>query len=381
MEKKPWTFLVYVCRATDQVQHFFWKYTDPEQPLYVDGAKKALQDAITSIYCEIDSHIGELLRQLDEDDTIIIMSDHGQGGNLGKAIHLNAWLNKLGLLEFESPKNRSKGQLMGFMSGGLSGDMVDRAKRIIPRRLKSLVLEKLPFVRDKIESHVSFVNIDWRKTKAYSEENRGNIWINLKGRQREGTVAKGVEYEALRERLAKELLAMTDPDTGGKIVKQVFKREDLYSGPFLEKAPDLLFTQHADPYAYLLRKTKPGMNKDQWLRNFTAQEKRVLQSGSHRMDGILVASGHWIKRGGALGKDASIMDVAPTVLYLMGLPVPEEMDGKVLKSIFTEDFLSENQVRYTSEEPTHGDEGPVAVYSADEEGIIAERLRGLGYFE
>ena len=380
MKNKAWDFLMYVCRATDQVQHFFWKYSDQKQPLYVDGAKQPLRDAISSVYRQIDNYIGEVLAELGEDDTLIIMSDHGHGGNHEKAIYLNRWLNKLGLLEFKHQDKNGKRRLHGFAERFVSSDMVDLVKRITPRGLKSLLLDKLPFVRDKIESHLSFVSIDWSKTKAYSEENRGNIWINLKGRQRYGIVEPGSEYEELRDRIARELVDMADPITGEKIVKQVFEREEIYSGPYLEKAPDILFVQRADPYAYLLRKSKPEKHGTQWLRKLSEHEKAQLQSGSHRLDGILILTGGDVKWGIASDKDASIMDIAPTVLYLMGLPVPSEMDGQILKDFLTDDFLAKHEIMYSSGDES-GTEDEIAAYSPDEQDIIAERLKGLGYLD
>lgn len=380
MQNKPWDFFIYVCRAPDQVQHFFWKYADPGHPLHEDGKDKNLRDAISLIYSQIDDDIGELLKGIDETDMVIVLSDHGHGGNYDKVIFLNQWLRKLGLLEFKR-QGGGKTHTMGYLSGRLiSGDLINRAKRVIPRNVKSLLLDKVPFLRDKIESQLSFANIDWSKTKAYSEENRGNIWINVKGRQPQGTVDPASEYQELRERIVKELLDMADPETGKKIVKKVFRREELYRGPYLEKAPDIMFIQDADPYAYVLRRSDPSRNDAHWLRKLSADEAEQFQNASHRLEGILIAKGRGIRKGQKISKGANIIDVAPTVLHLMGVPVPRDMDGQVLRDFLTDEFLAENQIVYSSMD----DDGPqkeITAYSAREEDIISERLRGLGYFD
>jgi predicted AlkP superfamily phosphohydrolase/phosphomutase len=377
--KKPWDFFMYVFRATDQVQHYFWRYMDWKHPLYVEGIDHDLRNAIGRVYGQIDSCIGQLLSVVGDDTTVCVMSDHGQGGNSDKALYLNKWLRSLGLLEFKNSVGAGARAMDNILSKATSSEVANSLKRVIPRSMKNLLLSKAPFLKDKIESHASFSKIDWSRTKAYSEEDRGNIWINVKGCQQQGTVEPGREYEAVRDRLIKELRNMRDPETGKRIVRQVFKKEDIYEGPYLEKAPDILFLQNSDGYSYIQRKSDPHKNSNAWIAKLTPEEADQLPSASHRLEGILIAKGEGIKRGETFAQGANIMDVAPTILYLMGLPIPREMDGKVLERFIRDEFLESKEILYSSGEDI-GRERKVA-YSPDEEDVIRERLRGLGYLE
>jgi predicted AlkP superfamily phosphohydrolase/phosphomutase len=379
IEKKPWDFFMYVFRATDQVQHYFWRYLDPNHPLYSREADDFLQNAISRVYRQIDDYIGQLLTIVGDRTTVIIMSDHGQGGNSDKALYLNKWLCSLGLLEFKSELGARAGTMDQVFTKATSSEVVNSLKRVIPRNVKNLLLSKAPFLKDKMESHASFSGIDWLRTKAYSEEDRGNIWINLKGCQQQGIVKPGREYEEVCDRLIKELLNMSDPETGKRIVKQVFKKEDIYEGPYLKKAPDILFLQNSENYSYIQRKSDPKKNPNAWIEKLTTEEADQLPSASHRVEGILIAKGEGIKSGAGFVQGANIVDVAPTILHMMDLPIPREMDGEVLKRFMTDEFLEEKEISYSS----GGEISPErkVAYSPHEEDVIKERLRGLGYLE
>jgi len=298
IKNRPWDLFVYVCRATDQVQHFFWKYVDSHHPFHDPNASPVLKEAIARIYRKADGQIGEFLNAVGEDATVVIMSDHGQGANGDKSLYLNKWLRAQGLLKFcrEDKKVSSDSASLLLRSNMLFGG-VEFLKKRVPRRVKEFLLNRVPSIKDRLETASSFMGVDWSRTKAYSEELRGNIWINLKGRQAQGIVNPGTEYEAVREDIIKRLECMIDPETGERIVGKVYRREELYSGPHVPTAPDIVFTQSDEHYSYVLRRSNPNESIDTWVKRLDEKTNGCWPNASHRLDGIVIMKGRDIRHG------------------------------------------------------------------------------------
>ena len=140
------------------------------------------------------------------------------------------------------------------------------------------------------------------------------IRINLKGRETTGIVEPGEEYEKVRDAIIAELRELKDPKTGNKIVDEVWKREELYNGPFFDNAPDIM---------YII----DGMNIIQYDFYYFKEHFKNFEHGTHRMNGMFLIKGPGIKEGTEL-KGAEIKDVAPTLFYSMGEAIPNDMDGK-----------------------------------------------------
>ncbi len=185
--------------------------------------------------------------------------------------------------------------------------------------------------------------------------------MNLKGREPKGIVEPGEKYEKLRNYIIKKLYKLRDPETGKKIVERVFKREEVYWGPYLLQAPDLLFTM------------KGYLTHEFGLGGLTGLPDRT---GAHTLEGVLMMKGKNTKKKEAL-KKASIMDVTPTILYLMDVPIPHDMDGKVLTEAFNSAYLKMKPIRY--KKITTEIEQPTYTYSKEEEEEIRKRLKRLGY--
>jgi predicted AlkP superfamily phosphohydrolase/phosphomutase len=198
------------------------------------------------------------------------------------------------------------------------------------------------------------------------------IVINLVGRQPQGIVQPGREYEELRDQIIAELGKVTDPATGQPVLKQALKREEEYSGPFLEKAPDVVVFYDYD-YAGGPNPIGPII---------TPIERYTLEtwSGLHRMNGTLIMWGKDVLPGARI-EGARIVDPAPTLLYLLGLPVPKDMDGRVLSEALAPALLSSRPIEYRDslDRGTDGERG--GYLDQDEEEQIREALRGFGYIE
>ena len=368
LENHPWDFFMIVFNATDIAQHTFWKYMDSSHPQYVPQEAAEYGDVILRVYQEMDQVIGRLLANLDDETTLMVMSDHGFGP-LKKAVYLNKWLEQENLLQ---PVARSSNVLD---PGHPLKAVLGRCKKYLPRGLKDVAIRFFPELRAKVDSYLVASHIDWPHTKAFSFGVHGSIFINTSGRQPNGIVQPGTEYEGLRTEIIARLGRLTDPETGETVVERVYRREELYHGDCVDLAPDLLIEWK--DYAYTAQQDYgEGVNSVFQTRSkFEFSEKE--HNGSHRLDGVLIMYGGPTK-GGAELQGCHIVDLAPTILYLMGEEVPEDMDGKVLVSALTEEYVKAHPIVYGNVTDRGADEA-TTTYSEDEAEKIEERLKDLGY--
>ena len=202
-----------------------------------------------------------------------------------------------------------------------------------------------------------------RYTQAFSEELNyfPNIWINLKGREPRGVVEPGRSYELLREEIIEKLSGFTNPATNEKIVHKAYKREELYQGDQLDKAPDIILELNCDQgYSYSLLPSRVESGKEV-LRTLRKDElmgaKGKSMNGSHRMEGILTMKGPSILKGQKL-EGLSLMDLTPTILYLLNCSLPSDLDGQVIKNAFEKDFLKSHPIRYNKTGEKNQDSPP-----------------------
>jgi predicted AlkP superfamily phosphohydrolase/phosphomutase len=252
--------------------------------------------------------------------------------------------------------------------------------KVLPPTIKRLLYRRtnLP---DMVESWARFSAIDWKRTQAFSEETPyfPSIWINLRGREPLGIV-ESHEYEKVRAHIAAQLTLWRNPVSGQRMVKRVHRREEIYAGSHVDKAPDLMIEWELDHgYSYLFRPST-GTSRSS-LRVLNGQEKKRVKSGDHRAEGIFLMTGADLIASREV-KEVHITDLAPTILYHLGVPIPLDMDGAVLTQIFTNEYLTAHPVRYGHALGSDGDlTTSLCDYSAAEEEAIRERLHGLGYIE
>jgi predicted AlkP superfamily phosphohydrolase/phosphomutase len=298
---------------------------------------------------------------------LFLVSDHGFGP-ARKWFHVNRFLQERGLLALGVAQG---GGLSRSLAGiGLSPqsvrDLIRRADVLGLRRHMGR-LARVTLGR-RIDSALA-LPVDWSRTRAISgSPATEGVFVNLKGREPEGIVEPGEPYEAVREQLMADLKGLCDPDTGEPVVHAVYRREELYAGPFLDLLPDVVFDLGDGPY---LASDAPAAGQIiEPLPDGTLQ-------GRHRSTGIFAAYGPDIRRGVEI-EGARIIDVAPTLLYALGLPIPEDMDGRPLMEIFDKDFRLSHPVSYA--EPQEIDAAsPPAEYDEEDTAEMERRLRGLGY--
>jgi predicted AlkP superfamily phosphohydrolase/phosphomutase len=229
-------------------------------------------------------------------------------------------------------------------------------------------------VRGRIRSgRSSFTNdladaVDWTRTKAFfSAVPVQGITICRAGPGRPHAVRDEAEYAQVRQTLRDGLKALRAPD-GEPVMDRVWDREELYEGPYLAWAPDLVFV--ARDYSCLGR---PVLGARRWFRDSTADP-----NGFHRMQGVWLAHGPGIAPGARID-GARIADVTPTLMHAMGLPIPDDMDGGVLEGCFEQGWRRAHPVRFC--EAKRWEQADAFSHDAADIEALTERLRGLGYVD
>ena len=364
--REAWDFTMVVFNGTDTVSHAMWKYMDASHPLHDASKAEKYGNAIRDYYQYVDTKLGRIVDTLDDDTTLVVMSDHGFGP-FHKFIHVNNWLLQQGFMQVRSSaRTRMKRRM--FTAGFSPMNVYDTMMRFGLGGLKREVVRGQGQGMLKT-MFLSFEDIDWRRTQAYSLGNVGQIYLNVIGREPFGCVRPGAEYERLRDTIIDRLRTLQDPETGEAVVETIYRREDLYHGDYLEQAPDIVFLPRRLEYF--------GFGEYEFGSHKIIESMRRGISGTHRMNGVFLAYGAAI-RPGSLAEDASLYDLAPTILHLMGEPVPEHMDGRVLSEVIVE---GDREIARSRWKEKHGGAPGVggAELSAEDRELLAERLRSLGY--
>jgi predicted AlkP superfamily phosphohydrolase/phosphomutase len=270
--------LVCVFDATDRIQHMFWRYLERGHPAATGLADAPHSDAIPDLYRHNDVLVGRVMAKLEPNDVLMVISDHGFS-SFRRGVNLNTWLLREGYL---------------VLKAGASG--------------------RAPWLRD----------VDWDRTRAYCVGLVG-MFLNLKGREAQGTVAPGAEAAALKAELIAKLNGLTDADTGDIGIREVFDTSSLYSGPYLENAPDFLIGYNAG-------------YRTSWdcatgvVSEAVFEDNVKAWSGDHSIDPRLVPGVFFCNRR-VNESDPALIDIAPTALKLFGIDPPGYMDGRPLEGL------------------------------------------------
>ena len=285
LKKQDWDTTVFYFEFTDRVQHMMWRFFDPKHPLY--DAEKAAHwgSAIPEAYQRMDRIVGEVMEALPEDTVLMVLSDHGFS-SFRRTMNYNTWLAKNGYMH-------------------LKGEYSDR------RNLEHL-----------FDQGDFFVNVDWSRTRAYAL-GLGQIYINLKGREGQGIVTRGEEYDRLVEELRAGLLAHVDEQTGDHPVAHVWIRDDVYQDYDPELIPDLI-PSNSEGYRVGWQDSLGGIARA------VNEDNDRLWSGDHcsvyppLVDGILFCNRKLADR------PAGMIDIMPTIMDLLEVTPDGHLDGKSL---------------------------------------------------
>jgi len=351
-------------RESDDFHHLYWRLLNSDCPGYDAAEAAKIGNPIKSIYGALDESLGRIL-EASGDANCFLISDHG-GTAIGvRRFYLNVWLAKQGYLKL----NQS-------LLGSVERLLYTAAKSVRPwfswYRLQKIQGQLgLGQVAARMRNNTDAV--DWENSRAFAILPCGptvGIQLNVRGRESRGAVNPGAEYERLRTELIEQLKAIKDP-SGNRVVADAFRREELFSGPYLSRIPDILVSIED---AITVRS---DFGRDVWGSARLAELRDL--SGEHDMDGIFVAGGNDVHSTGFL-PPASLLDVAPTLLYALGEPIPESMDGQVMADIFHPEFCALHQPTMGAAREVCVREGQ-EVYSPEEDAAIRDRLQALGYLD
>jgi predicted AlkP superfamily phosphohydrolase/phosphomutase len=367
MEEFDWDLFTVVFTGTDRLQHRFWRCLDPA----ANGDPAELKEyygLLEEYYERLDWMVGDLVQRAGEDVYTIILSDHGFGPMPQRQINTHLLLRALGVADHASGSNWAIFLRSSLNRVGL--DARNRQKylgKVIPRawlrKAEQVGLERVWSVsKARIVTLHTYV---------------GGIWINVKGdKGKERVIERDTYYQELRNQLISKLQELQDPISGAKIVSNVFKREELYTGELLRKIPDLVFVLSSN---YKL--SGGAARSDSFVSGGAASS--AIQ-GDHLSEGILMISGGGV-RNSRSQTDFRIEDVTATILYLLGIPIPTDMDGRVVLDAFDKDFLRDNPIEFVKVSPSSelskiDASSPLWEFDEDQRSV-EERLRSLGYLD
>ena len=275
LEKLREGALVCVFDITDRLQHMFWRFLEPDHPALRGSRNEEFRDAIPSLYRRMDELVGRVMGRLGDRDVLLIISDHGFK-SFQRGVNPNVWLRNNGYLALKKGVDSS-------------GD----------------------WLRE----------VDWSRTRAYAMGLAG-IFLNIRGREAQGIVAPGAEARELKQEIISKLDGLRDEAKGKVAVNKVFDSARLYQGPYAENAPDLIVGYNV---GYRISwKGATGVVNDTLF-----EDNEKAWSGDHSVDPRAVPGILFSNRSLSAHRPA-LMDLAPTILELFGVPAPAYMDGKSL---------------------------------------------------
>ncbi len=333
MKESPCELMALVLDGVDKLQHLCWRFISPELLTHSPSPwEQKVRSLCLDYFRQVDAFIAETVALTGGEANIFIVSDHGFG-TTSEIVYLNSWLHQNGYLDWTDGADTST-------------DLPGKLGLELPRKQAYL--------------------LDWMKTKAYAVTPSSNaIHICIAGERGENGIPPD-EYQSFRQELVDSLLRFVDPQTGQPVITRVGTREELFAGGQVKDAPDLTVTLRDGGFISILKSDK-------------LIEPRPELLGTHHLEGIFIAGGPDIQKGLSASR-FSILNVAPTLLHSLGLPVPSDLEGRALAEVFELSYLKACPVR--TGEPTIPPEtfpGLAAPVHDGEQKEIMTRLKALGY--
>jgi len=373
MDRDDWDVFTLVFVETDAAHHYFWHMTDPRHPRYQSRERERYGDLLLRTYQATDDVLANLLQRLDDETTLLILSDHGSAIDNRGRLYVRSFLEHMGLLvSRSSPMHR----LLVAPGARRTRAAFEQLHSILPTSVKVRLYHSRRVGRlvERFFSRSLSVSNDWSRTKAYCYYWETSPWINTKGRDPQGIVEAGEDYEGVRDYLMQKLREARDPATGEPATKAVFTREELYQGPHLDRSPDIVVWWNEDTVLQGLTCKRDGETQERVAS--AAMMDDMGNTGAHHPQGVFLAWGNGV-RPGARPVGAHIVDVAPTALALMGYQPLRHMDGRVLDEAFQDGHLSGSTREAVVAGPSR--ERRRHAYSETEETAVQSRLKDLGY--
>ena len=325
IKKHPWQLAILTLTSLGKAQHHFW-----HEP-----------DKIEALYIQLDSFLNKIFESLEQNTYFIVVSQHGFK-SVSKKFFVNEWLWELDFLTknitihqnrltdvydliFKDVPNDQHFITKFLSKTGLNKDNI---RSLIPVFVAESLKKLIPWSVKKYFP-AEYLEIVWNKTKAYFVANNvQGINVNLKGREPQGIIEPGEEYEQIRDQIITELYRLKDPYTFENVIEEIYRKEDLFQGEYLDSAPDIIFVpKNRDYYLDSGKRT---------CRLFIGPAKDDYPVYSyHDPRSIFFITGPGIKAGQKIPV-MDIYDITPTILNLLGIQTNEDFDGRVIHRIFKE---------------------------------------------
>ncbi|WP_256289024.1 alkaline phosphatase family protein [Halobellus inordinatus] len=331
-------FAVFV--APDRLSHYYWHFHDQSHPFTGNESEEDLEqfsDVLVDLFVNLDDKLAQIIDKFERvngtEPLVSVVSDHGMR-SLERILHVNKWLSEEGYLTFREGEREA-----------------------VDEDIEEMLDDRVEYI---------FGKVDWEQTEAYAMGKRGAIYVNEEGREPEGSVPSE-ERENVIKRLTADLAEIRDPDTDENIVEAVHTRKELFEGPYVDKAPDVLLSLSEGyyPFGYAFELEKDNIiSTNDW-------EGMPFVTGIEDGPGIVGIAGPGVDDT-ASELDLGLADITPTILHYLGLPVPEDMDGRVAHELFS-DELSEDVTYERAVEQARAND------SERDADSVKDRLEDLGY--
>ena len=312
LKQDTWDLAVIGFCETHPAGHYLWPATADA----FDSADAVLFQSLFNVYAAIDRELGALCASLPDDVTVLVVSGDGVRPNHCGWHLLPAVLERLGYTCAPSGGTTEQNAIPRT-------SVLGRVKRLLPVRARRWIADSLPWwLRDQLGAQLQAATIDWSQTRAFTlpSDLEGCIRINLKGREPQGIVEPGIQYTELCQEIRESLEALINPATGTSAVRHVWLRDEVFPGSLQDHLPDLIVTWQDEAPIVALASPRLGLVEE------TSPD---LRTGTHSPSGFLLATGAGIPQGHQ--DQGHLLDVAPTVLHLLGLEsTRHSIDGRPL---------------------------------------------------
>lgn len=357
--EEDWHFFMAVFVTFDRIQHRLWKFLDPRCDLARTPGGRSIRDMALEVIHRVDERLGTLVSHLPSDTLLIIVSDHGFGP-LDAFFNVNSWLADQGLLTFRG--GRRLGARLFRTLASLSANPAVR--RLLPHDVEVYVRERIRHQRTMLRQSIED-KVDWTVSRAYFPSNLEQAIYLLSPQG-----GRSDEVQELRDSIVDGLRSLVMPRDDKPLVDEIYVREDVFHGPWAEQAAPIYI--NCRNYSVL---GNAQIGRSEWF-TYLDDDPR----GFHQPDGAFLAIGPGFERDKRLST-YNIIDVTPTVLYAMGLPTPDYMDGRIISEAFTPAFCEQHPVMRKKAGSGSLVEPASMSFSEEEAELISGRLRALGYLD
>lgn len=320
-----WDLFAQVFTESHCVGHQCWHIHDSSHPWHNTDTARSIGDPVKDVYVAIDAAIGNILAEVDQDTTVVMLAGHGMGPKYQAQFLLDQILLRLGVAKppkADCEEPHAAPTVLSKLDSGLTWGW-----HLLPRAIRKSLKPARKLVRSWFDGPPirPKPTIDPAAGQCFMVTNNfahGGIRVNLIGREPEGKVAPGKEFDRVCSELANDLMDIINVQTGKSIVRRVIRTAEMYQGDYLNDLPDLLVEWTNDAPVYAISSNKIGVIRGEY---------RYCRSGDHTPHGLFIAKGPSIQ-GGQLDRTVSILDFAPTLAGMLGVHL-DDVDGAPINEI------------------------------------------------